>query len=186
MRMQSSILAILMLFGLASCGGSAGPNSEVSSVRTDKSVLRVGQRTGVEVEFSVSVTQEADTNILDDEEPGYFSDPSELAINIPVGLRFVENSSSLNDNFFGDNIFGDEDPRGPNRFVACPDGSTTLLYLFSTDELDADNPLAKRIRFEADASSAEGIVEITATAARTVSGLCPLRGERSTTIELVP
>lgn len=179
-------IAPLLLLGIIGCGGSAGPNSEVLGVRTDRGVLRVGERTGIEVEFSVETEQDFDSNPSDDDEPGYSTLPSEVGIVVPAGLRFVEGSSSLNDNFFGDNIFGDEDPRGPNRFIACPDGSTALLYQFSANELDSDNPLAKRIRFEADAIAATGLVTVRAASAPTLSQLCGLSAEASATLELVP
>ncbi len=136
-------IAPLLLLSIIGCGGTAGPNSEVLEVRTDRSVLRVGERTGIEVEFSVETEQDFDIDPSDDDEPAYNTLSSEVGIVVPAGLRFVEGSSSLNDNFFGDNIFGDEDPRGPNRFIACPDGSTALLYSFARNELDPDNPLAK-------------------------------------------
>ncbi len=179
-------IAPLLLLTVIGCGGTAGPNSEVLGVRSDRSVLRVGERTGIEVEFSVETEQDFDSNPIDDEEPGYSTVPSEVGIIVPAGLRFVEGSSSLNDNFFGDNIFGDEDPRGPNRFIACPDGSTALLYSFATDELDSDNPLAKRIRFEVDAVAANGLVTVRASSASTLSQLCELSGEGSATLELIP
>ena len=172
--------------GTAGCGGSAGSAAEVVEVRADSATIRIGGRTGVEVEFTVSTTQEVDTNPIDDEEPGYSTDPSDVAVIVPVGLRFIEGSSTLNDNFFGDNIFGDEDPRGPNRFVLCPDRSTALLYRFSRDELDSDNPLLKRIRFSVEGSSAEGQVTISAASAHTIANPCAIQAEDSTVVEVLP
>lgn len=179
-------IALLLILSILGCGGSAGPISEVLDVRSDRSVLRVGERTGIEVEFSVETEQDFDIDPSDDDEPGYSSLASEVGVVVPAGLRFVEGSSSLNDNFFGDNIFGDEDPRGPNRFIPCPDGSTALLYSFSRNELDPDNPLAKRIRFETDAVAANGLVTIRAASASTLSRLCDLSAEGSATVELLP
>lgn len=159
MRLAANcLIGISLLLTVPGCGGDDyysddEESAEIEDVSLSSNQVFVGQTVRIEVEFYPATYYSASLDPLDDSN-GYSSDDFELAVRIPVGLDYVENSSELEDDFYSDVVFGDADSRGPNRIELCEDGSRVLLYSFSDDELGDEEYRESELRFEAIAYEA--------------------------------
>ena len=118
------ILAVMLPFGLAACGGggsstptASGPAVPIASTPDNTVVVRVGPITGfgsVFVDGERFETSSSDTNYLTDDNP---ADEDDLEIGMIVRVR----ASSTNDDgeWIADDVEFDENLKGPVDSVAA-------------------------------------------------------------------
>jgi hypothetical protein len=152
--------AIAAVLWLSSCGGGSS-KSRVTEINVGRETLRIGEQTAVTVSFTVESYEVGSASDPDSVE--YVSLPVSVAIVIPPGLAYVDQSSYLSDDYLGDELFGDPDRDDPERIELCPDRSTLLYFdypggRFTSSGWQEDSDIYLRVEVQATHPEPEVII----------------------------
>lgn len=127
---MKNLLTLLLILTLSACGSSgfASSDSEIVEISLRDETVDPNQGTELRVEFIVGADYEGTDSDGDEE---YISIPFEIVILLPNGATYPANTSKLSDSLFGDVLFGNPDPREPNKIGTCPNGTSFLYYAFN-------------------------------------------------------
>jgi len=166
-----SLLSLLLV--CSSCGDSSGlfERNEVSDIDADPSTITLGQNSKISVYFS---TQETLTGV---------PKSIDVSVKIPAGLKYLSGTGRLSSKGGFDT-----DKRLPDSIISCGDFNV-LLFRFSSDDLsDVGFQSPYRIRFDAQAASADGEVFLGARASDDIELDCggDFSSEEKQEIFLIP
>lgn len=127
---MKNLIIILAILSLTACGSSgfASSDSEIVEISLRDETVDPSLGTQLRVEFIVGADYDGTDT---DGDNNYTSIPFEIVILLPGGTAYSPNTSKLSDSLFGDVLFGNPDPREPNKTGTCPNGTSYLYYAFN-------------------------------------------------------
>ena len=164
-KRKSLILTVTLMFSLVACGSS---DEFAFSFVSDFSVTPSNTSVGGQASLSV-VFQSSDNSVLSSNK---IATNTDLAILIPTGIDIIANTSEL-DNNSGD----DFKARTPNSVIRCQNGSHSVYYKFSSEELS--NFGQNQVRLKVTPTENRGIVTFKAEADTIISNPCNIITEQS-------